>query len=84
MALGLAGRISQQVNLITEVAATTKRQTVEGNGAVLEDYVKGAQVIEPQSLHFQESSTFNQQQASKRKAAVVGKEFGVIFVLQPR
>lgn len=82
MALGLTGRIKQQLNLIrTEAAATTKRWTVAGKGAVLEDYGKGAQVIEPQSLHFQESSNFNQQQAAKRKAAAVGKEFNVIFVL---
>lgn len=53
------------------------RQTVVGKGTV-----KGAQVMESQSLCFQESS--NQQQAAKRKAAVVHKEFGVIFVLQPR
>ena len=85
MALGLTGRINQQLNSIrTEIAAMTKRWTVVGKGAVLEDYMKVAQVIEPQSLHFQESSNFNQQQAAKRKAAVVGKEFSVIFVLQPR
>lgn len=80
--MGLTGRITQQLNLIrTEIAATTERRTVAGKGAVLEGYVKGAQVIEPQSLHFQESSNFNQQQAAKRKAAVVGKKFNVIFVL---
>lgn len=56
-----------------------KRQTVAGKGAV-----KGAQVMESQSPCFQESSNFNQQQAAKRKAAVVGEEFGVIFVLTPR
>lgn len=58
---------------------TTRSQTVAGKGAV-----KGAQVMESQSLSFQESSNFNQQQAAKRKAAVAGKEFGVIFVLRPR
>lgn len=46
--------------------------------------MKAAQVMESQSLGFQESSNFNQQQAAKRKAAVAGEEFGVIFVLQPR
>lgn len=82
MALGLTGRTGQQINLVrTETAATTKRRTVAGKGAMLEDCVKGAQVIEPQSLRFQQTSNFNHQQAAKRKAAVVGKEFGVIFVL---
>lgn len=40
--------------------------------------------MESQSPCFQESSNFNLQQAAKRKAAVVHKEFSVILVLQPR
>lgn len=65
MALRITGRINQQLNLIrTKIAAVTKRWTVAGKGAVVED-VKGAQVIKPQSLHIQKSSNFNWQQASK-------------------
>lgn len=56
MALGLPVKINQPLNLTrTEIAAKTERWTAAGTGAVLEDYVKGAQVIKPQSLHFQES-----------------------------
>lgn len=67
MALRITGRINQQLYLIRiEIAAMTKRCTVAGKGAVVEDGVKGAEVIKPQSLHFQKSSNFNCQQAPKR------------------
>lgn len=46
MALRITGRINQQLYLIrTEIAATTKRCTVAGKGAMVEDCVKGTEVI---------------------------------------
>lgn len=82
--LGLTGRINRQLNLLrTEIAATTKGWTVAGKGAVLEDPMKGAQVVEPQSLHFQQSSNFNQQQAAKRKLPWLARNLVLFLSCSP-